>query len=255
MRRMKTWMMVVALGLAGCGGGGESKTEDVTPDPQIEPGGVPVQEVTASHIVIQFVGVERELPEITRRREEALQLATEVARRAAEGENFAALAREFSDGPLGHLGGYLGSFMTYEMPEAFARTLLSLEVGETSEPVLTEFGYHVIRREMKEVAAARHVLIAYAGADRAAETVTRSKDEARALAEEILAKAKEGISLERLAREYSDDASAAQGGDLGLFPRGSMAPAFDEATFASEPGDVVGVVETPFGFHVLQRYR
>jgi len=62
----------------------------------------------------------------------------------------------------------------------------------------------------------------------------------------------EGEGFAILAREYSRDrGSAAQGGDLGWFERGEMVPAFDEAAFALEPGEVSRPVETPFGLHLI----
>jgi peptidyl-prolyl cis-trans isomerase C len=94
---------------------------------------------------------------------------------------------------------------------------------------------------------ASHVLIAVPqGADDAA------KKAARAKAEEVLRKARSGGDFAALARTYSNDASRQHGGDLGFFPRGQMVPAFENAAFALQPGQISDVVETPFGFHVIK---
>lgn len=61
-----------------------------------------------------------------------------------------------------------------------------------------------------------------------------------------------GGSFEDLAREFSEDASAQVGGDLGTFGRGMMVPEFEDAAFALEPGEVSGIVPTRFGFHIIQ---
>ncbi len=61
-----------------------------------------------------------------------------------------------------------------------------------------------------------------------------------------------GESFIDIAHEYSDDASAATGGDLGWFGRGMMVPEFEEAAFALEPGEVSGIVPSRFGFHIIQ---
>ncbi len=61
-----------------------------------------------------------------------------------------------------------------------------------------------------------------------------------------------GEAFADIAREYSDDASAATGGDLGWFGRGAMVPEFEEAAFALEPGEVSGIVPSRFGFHIIQ---
>ena len=100
--------------------------------------------------------------------------------------------------------------------------------------------YYALHKEDKftepEQVRARHILVKVAP-DAAAE----AKAAARKKAEELLAK------------ERSDDpGSAAKGGDLGLFPRGRMTPAFEEAAFALQAGGVSDVVETPFGFHVIK---
>lgn len=102
--------------------------------------------------------------------------------------------------------------------------------------------------------AARHVLIQYMGAERVKDTVVRTKDQARSMAEEVLNRAKAGEDFARLAVEYSDEPNAAQrGGSLGRFGKGVMAPQFEDAAFHLKVGEISGVVETTFGFHVIQR--
>ena len=61
-----------------------------------------------------------------------------------------------------------------------------------------------------------------------------------------------GEPFEDLAREYSDDASGASGGNLGSFRRGVMVPEFEDAVFAMKEGDVSGIIPTRFGFHVVE---
>jgi parvulin-like peptidyl-prolyl isomerase len=105
-----------------------------------------------------------------------------------------------------------------------------------------------------EEIAASHILISYAGADRS--EVERSKEEALARAEEVLAKVLvEPDSFAELAAEYSDGPTKTKGGDLGTFTFETMAEAFSEAAFALRVGDVSGIVETPFGFHIIIRTR
>ncbi len=103
--------------------------------------------------------------------------------------------------------------------------------------------------------SAKHILIMYRDSERAPTEITRSKDEARTLIDEVLAKVKNGEKFEDLAREYSDCPSAAKGGDLGAFGHNQMAAAFESASFACEVGGITDVVETPFGYHIIYRYK
>lgn len=116
--------------------------------------------------------------------------------------------------------------------------------GETAEPMAGQ---------PTEISA-RHLLVSYQGALRASPSVTRSKAEAQARATEALQRAKAGESFETLVKEYSDEPGAAErGGSLGRFGRGMMVPAFEKAAFKLDPGQVSDLVETQFGFHVIQR--
>lgn len=103
--------------------------------------------------------------------------------------------------------------------------------------------------------AGSHILLAYKGAMRAAPDVTRTKDEALALAKKLTAQIqKDPAKLGELAKKYSACPSKMKGGSLGSWPKGRMVPAFDEAIEKLKVGEVTTEpVETPFGYHVIMR--
>jgi peptidyl-prolyl cis-trans isomerase C len=78
------------------------------------------------------------------------------------------------------------------------------------------------------------------------------KQEARKKMEDIQKRVKKGEDFATLAKDFSQDASAAQGGDLGTIPRGRMPKALDDAAFSLKPGEVSNVVETEVGFHLIK---
>ena len=100
--------------------------------------------------------------------------------------------------------------------------------------------------------AASHILIAHQDAQRA--TVDRTLDQARTLAAKVRAELQGGADFAKLAAQYSDDpGSKMRGGALGKFSRQRMVKPFADAAFALQPGQVSGIVESPFGLHIIKR--
>jgi hypothetical protein len=111
---------------------------------------------------------------------------------------------------------------------------------------------------------ARHILVMFPeqreqqpGADKDkkdAGNKPATKEEARKRAEDLLARVKAGEDFAKLAKEFSDDTgSAEQGGDLGFFRKDvSFVPEFKEAVFKLKPGEVSGIVETQYGYHIIK---
>jgi parvulin-like peptidyl-prolyl isomerase len=87
----------------------------------------------------------------------------------------------------------------------------------------------------------------------ASSSATRSKKEAATQIGELRVQIEGGAPFADIARDHSDCPSGAQGGDLGVFGRGQMVPEFEVATFAMNVGDLSDVVETDFGYHLIQR--
>ena len=103
---------------------------------------------------------------------------------------------------------------------------------------------------------AKHLLVMYQGSMRAPASITRTKDEARARAEEAHRKIVAGMPFADAVAMYSDEPGAAsRGGDLGSFRKAQMVAPFQGAVEAMQVGQVSDVFETPFGFHVLVRTR
>ena len=78
------------------------------------------------------------------------------------------------------------------------------------------------------------------------------KAEAKKKIDMVQAKLQKGEDFGALAKEYSEGPSAPKGGDLGYFSRGQMVKPFEDAAFAMKPGEVSGMVETRFGYHLIK---
>ena len=79
-----------------------------------------------------------------------------------------------------------------------------------------------------------------------------TEEDAKKKIEFLAGRVKDGADFETLAREYSEDPTSEKGGDLGLFPQGTMVPEFEAALDALKPGEISGVVKTSYGYHLIQ---
>ncbi|HEX9152596.1 MAG TPA: peptidylprolyl isomerase, partial [Flavobacterium sp.] len=142
-----------------------------------------------------------------------------------------------------------------DLPAVDADRLFNLAPGEVYGPYM--FGkYYCISKSMGKKlgvnAKASHILISYEGTQVPNQKEKRTKEQAKAKAEEILAQVNANPdSFLMLAFTNSDDSSAQQGGDLGYFGPNQMVKPFNDFVF-SNPIGKVGLVETPFGFHIIK---
>ncbi|MGB0896349.1 MAG: peptidylprolyl isomerase [Flavobacteriaceae bacterium] len=131
----------------------------------------------------------------------------------------------------------------------------SMQIGDTYGPYTANGFSKIMKLTGKKLAPsvkASHALIAYEGAQRANPDVKRTKEEAKALAEELLTEAKaSGTDFAAFATEHSDGPSASKGGDLGWFYENQMVPAFNDYVFNNSK-ESIGLVETDFGFHIIK---
>ncbi|MEO8252749.1 MAG: peptidylprolyl isomerase [Flavobacterium sp.] len=142
-----------------------------------------------------------------------------------------------------------------DLPAVDADQLFNLAPGEVYGPYV--FGnYYCISKSLGKKlgvnAKASHILISYEGANVPNQKEKRTKEEAKAKAEEVLAQVNANPdSFMMLAFQYSDDSSAQQGGDLGYFGPNQMVKPFNDFVFNNGIGKI-GLVETPFGFHIIK---
>jgi peptidyl-prolyl cis-trans isomerase D len=102
--------------------------------------------------------------------------------------------------------------------------------------------------DLEKQVRARHILVRVG-----AEDGDEAREAARQKAETLHQRVVGGADFEEVARAESDDpGSGPKGGDLGWNPKGRMVSAFDEAQFSMEPGEISGVVESEFGFHIIR---
>ena len=181
------------------------------------------------------------------------------AQRAADkvraGEDFAAVAREFSDAPEGQRNaGQLGLRPADRYPELFVNSTLGLPVGSIVGPVRSPAGFHVLKVIERVTAGlpttvmqnhARHILL------RTGPQLSESAAAARLA--EYRRRVQAGLAdLGALAREHSQDGSAKDGGDLGWATPGRYVPEFEQALNALAPGDISEPVVSRFGVHLIQ---
>jgi parvulin-like peptidyl-prolyl isomerase len=125
--------------------------------------------------------------------------------------------------------------------------------GQNEQDVSPDEDQEIVVDEPKEQVHVAHILIMYEGATRAPATINRSKDEARAQSEALLERVNRGANFHDLAKLYSDCPSSKIGGDLNMIRRGDLAAPFEDVAFELKRGEVSGIVETEFGFHIIKR--
>ena len=104
---------------------------------------------------------------------------------------------------------------------------------------------------MSEQVTASHILIMHKESARSSET--RTKEDAQAMIEDVKTKILDGADFAELAGEISDCPSGSKGGSLGTFGRGQMVKIFEDIAFGLDIDEISDIVETEFGFHIIQR--
>lgn len=174
--------------------------------------------------------------------------------RARAGDDFAALVREFSEASDVSGGGQLGLRPASRYPELFVQATSTLAVGDVAELVRSPAGFHVLKVIEKVVpgapttavtqSQARHILLVPGARQSEAEVRQKLSD----FKKQVLTKQADFATL---AREHSQDGSAAKGGDLGWASPGMFVPEFEEALNRLAPGDISEPLLSRFGMHLI----
>lgn len=212
---------------------------------------IPTPRIRARHILIAHKDAKGVDSDVNRSSKDAREFAEQLRQELEAGKDFGTLAKAHSDDGTGKRGGELGVFTLGVMNKAFEDATLSLGVGERSSIVETPFGFHIIERlEVVEVHVA-HILVQWKGLKRT--TSERSQAEADERVKLALTELNSGMPFDEVAKKYSDGPAGSRGGDLGWFQKGQMVPQFDEAAFALQAGQTSGIVESPYGYHIIRR--
>ena len=174
--------------------------------------------------------------------------------RVRGGEAFDAVAREVSEDGNRARGGEIGLLPAARLPDVFIEATRLLRPGEvTAQPLRSGAGFHILKVvERKEIplgeateTRARHVLLR-TSPQLSAEVASRRLADYR---RQIETGAR---SFEDIARQYSEDGSAASGGELGWAGPGVMVPEFEAAMNALPVGGLSAPVVSRFGVHLIQ---
>ena len=175
--------------------------------------------------------------------EDVVKEIADIKTRIAAGGDFADLMKTYNETPTPD------RFVKHgEIPAARETALFNAKAGDIVGPFLEPDGYHLDKvidfHDGTDFAIhASHILIRVDNNDSV---------KALAKAKEIYKEAKTGTDFAALARQYSADPSAANGGDLGWFTKGRMVKPFEDAAFKANPGQIVGPVHTQFGYHIIK---
>lgn len=179
--------------------------------------------------------------------------AQKVLDELRKGADFAQLSASYSDASNALDGGNMGWRRASQLPTVFADALAGMQPGQVSDIIRTSNGFHILKlidkrgqnaKMVVQQTHVRHILI------KTNELVSEADAKNRLL--QIRERLLNGAKFEDMARQYSDDSSAAKGGDLGWVSPGETVPEFERAMNALKPGEISQPVQTPFGFHLIQ---
>ena len=171
----------------------------------------------------------------------------------AGGASFEQVSASVSDAPNALEGGNMGWRTGAQLPGLFLEMLKPMQKGEISKPIRSPNGFHILKLSDRRGGTsslvigqtkARHILI------KLSEVV--SEKEAKRKIDGIKERLDNGGKFEELARQYSEDGSANNGGDLGWVNPGDTVPPFEKAMNALGLGELSEPVLSPFGWHVIQ---
>jgi peptidyl-prolyl cis-trans isomerase SurA len=169
------------------------------------------------------------------------------------GAPFAQVAAGYSDASDALQGGNLGWRPADRLPAMFAEAMQKLQPGEVTEILRSPNGFHILKlleRRSKDAPVlitqthARHILI------KTSELVP--ENEAKVRLTEIKLRIDKGSDFAEQAKLYSEDGSAPQGGDLGWLSPGETVPEFEGPMDALKVGQISGLVQSGFGWHLIQ---
>ena len=179
--------------------------------------------------------------------------ADEALKRLQEGEDFGQVSARFSDAPNALEGGKLGWKNDTQIPKLFVDALKNMQAGQVTDIIRSPNGFHILKLNQRRGAASpmlvqqtnvRHILI------KPSEIV--SDADAQHRLEDLKERIENGGNFAELARQYSEDGTAAKGGELGWVNPGDTVPDFEKAMNALQPGQVSAPVRSPFGWHLIQ---
>lgn len=180
--------------------------------------------------------------------------AEDLMQRVMHGEDFGKLAATFSNAQDAMNGGLIDWRPLRRLPEIFAERLPDMKKNDISPVLRSPVGLHVFKlidvrqanqsRTEVEQTHARHILF------RANDNL--SEQESRRRLNDLRDRIKNGADFAELAKANSADLSAAKGGDLGWLNPGDTVPDFERAMNALKPGEISEVIESPFGWHLIQ---
>lgn len=178
--------------------------------------------------------------------------ATQLYSDIQDGKDFKNLAIKHSNGRNALKGGDLGWRKAGELPEDFVTAIKDLEEGDTSSPIRSASGFHILQLAGKSSAQnvvvqthARHILIRT--------SASTSDNDAEQLLIKIKNKLKEGEDFAQLASEHSQDpGSKTKGGDLGWADPGGFVTEFEDVMNSLKDGQISEPFRSQFGWHVLQ---